>query len=252
MTEQRDLERVLEYSDSGTPLRGYLYAGGAGSAARPGLLLVHGGGGLDQHARGQAARYAALGYTVLACDMFGPDAAGDRERVMATVRGLRDDPDLLVRRGSAGLAILDQLPETNGRLGVVGFCFGGLAALTLARYGLALDAAVSMHGSLAAVRPAEAGAVRAKVLVCHGARDPHVPPADVTAFAEEMIRAGADWRLTMYGNAMHGFTHAHEVPGTHPGVAYDRETDELSFTEAAAFLAAAFAGAGADAADDGD
>ena len=244
-------ERVLDYADLDLPLRGYLYGTAPGAAPRPGLLLVHGGAGLDRHARDQARRYAELGYAVLACDMFGPGVAGERDRIMASVRGLRDDPDLLVRRGRAGLAALAQLPETNGRFGAVGFCFGGLAALTLARNGVALDAAVSMHGALATVRRAEPGAVRAKLLVCHGARDPHVPVADVAAFAEEMIRAGADWRLTMYGNAVHGFTHAHAVPGEYPGVAYDGETDELSFAAAAEFLARAFtdAAAAADRAD---
>jgi dienelactone hydrolase len=263
-------ERVLAYSDLDTPLRGHLCLD-TGGGARPGLLLVHGGGGLDQHARDQARRYAELGYAVLACDMFGlPVSGGDaegagsdgsggaadrereptRERIIATVRGLRDDPDLLVRRGRAGLSALAQLPETDNRFGVVGFCFGGLAALTLARAGLELVAAVSMHGSLATVRPAEPGAVRAKLLVCHGARDPHVPMADVAGFSEEMIRAEADWRLTVYGNAVHGFTHAHAVPGQFPGVAYDRETDELSFAEAAGFLARAFAAARAENAAD--
>lgn len=245
-------ENVLEYGDGETSLRGYLLADDAG-AARPGLLLVHGGAGLDQHARDQARRYAGLGYVVLACDMFGPAAAaGGRESIVATVRGLRDDPDLLVRRGRAGLAALAQRPEVDGRFGTVGFCFGGLAALTLARsgaelgggLGLELAAAVSMHGSLTTVRPAEPGAVRAKVLVCHGARDPHVPMADVAAFAEEMTRAEADWTLTMYGNAMHGFTHAHAVAGGIPGVAYEREADELSFAAAADHFARAFASAG--------
>lgn len=236
-------ENVLEYGDGDTALRGYLLADDEG-AARPGLLLVHGGAGLDQHARDQARRYAGLGYVVLACDMFGPAAAaGGRESIVATVRGLRDDPDLLVRRGRAGLAALAQCPEADGRFGTVGFCFGGLAALTLARTGVELAAAVSMHGALSTVRPAEPGSVRAKVLVCHGARDPHVPMADVAAFAEEMTRAEADWTLTMYGNAVHGFTHAHAVPGEIPGVAYEREADELSFAAAADHFARAFAAA---------
>jgi dienelactone hydrolase len=240
-------ENVLEYEDGDTSLRGYLLAAEEG-AARPGLLLVHGGAGLDRHARDQARRYAGHGYVVLACDMFGPAAAaGGRESIVATVRALRDDPDLLVRRGRAGLAALAQRPEVDGRFGTVGFCFGGLAALTLARngaqLGLELAAAVSMHGALATVRPAEPGAVRAKVLVCHGARDPHVPMADVAAFAEELTRAEADWTLTMYGNAVHGFTHTHAVPGEIPGVAYEREADELSFAAAADHFARAFAAA---------
>jgi dienelactone hydrolase len=98
---------------------------------------------------------------------------------------------------------------------------------------------VSIHGSLATVKPAEPGAVRAKVLACHGALDPHVPLADVVGFAEEMGHAGADWQLIMYGGAMHGFTHEHATPGAIPGVAYDAPADRRSFAAALAFLAEA-------------
>jgi alpha-beta hydrolase superfamily lysophospholipase len=84
----------LRYADLDTPLTGVLvgaqgtnsgvYAAergqqredaGPGGAQRPGLLLVHGGAGLDGHAREQAIRYARLGYVVLACDMFGQGVA---------------------------------------------------------------------------------------------------------------------------------------------------------------------------------
>jgi dienelactone hydrolase len=87
------------------------------------------------------------------------------------------------------------------------------------------------------VRPAEPGAVTARVLACHGAADPHVPMDHVTAFTAEMEHAGADWRLIVYGRAVHGFTHAHAEPGAIPGVAYDRRTDERSFADIRAFLA---------------
>ena len=100
---------------------------------------------------------------------------------------------------------------------------------------------MSIHGSLATSAPARAGAVTARILACHGAADPHVPPADVAAFAEEMNHAGADWQLVMYGRAQHGFTHQHAAPGATPGVAYDRLADERSFAAARAFLAEALA-----------
>src|SRR2546428_114461 len=77
-------------------------------------------------------------------------------------------------------------------------------------------------GGLPTSRPARPGAVRARILACHGAADPHVPAADVAAFAEEMNHAEVDWQLVMYGRALHGFTHRHAVPGAMPGVAYDR------------------------------
>jgi dienelactone hydrolase len=159
---------------------------------------------------------------------------------MALLTGLRDDPQRMSRRAQAGLAALASCPEADGRFAALGFCFGGLAVLTLARSGAGLAGVVSMHGSLATVRPAEPGAVKAKVLACHGALDPHVPLADVVRFAEEMDHARADWQLIMYGGAMHGFTHEHATPGAIPGVAYDEPADQRSFLAARTFLAEVF------------
>jgi dienelactone hydrolase len=67
-------------------------------------LVVHGGAGLDERARGQAGRYAAFGYVVLACDMLGDGVAGDRGRIVRCLTALRDDPAFMVRRARAGLA----------------------------------------------------------------------------------------------------------------------------------------------------
>ncbi|HUN33705.1 MAG TPA: dienelactone hydrolase family protein [Trebonia sp.] len=229
------------YHDQDTPLTGMLCRDEVHSEARPGILLIHGGAGLDDHAREQARRYAALGYVVLACDMFGDGVAGDRTRIVAFLTELRDNPPLMVRRARAGLAALARCPGTDGRVAAIGFCAGGMVALALARSGEPLAGAVSIHGSLATGRPAQPGAVRARLLVCHGAADPHVPPGDVSAFAEEMNDASADWQLIMYGGARHGFTHAGVTPGAAPGVAYDPRADARSFAATSAFLAEAFA-----------
>ena len=234
--------REWPYRDLETPLTGVLCRDETLAGARPGILLVHGGAGLDEHARQQARRYAALGYVVFAGDMLGDGVAGDRDRVIGCLTALRDDPALLVRRTRAGLAALAGCPGTDGRAAAVGFCFGGLAVLQLARSGEPMAAAVSIHGSLGTSGPAEPGSVRARLLVCHGALDPHVPLADVAAFAKEVNDAGADWQLIMYGGAMHGFTHASARPGAVPGVAYDEPADQRSFAAARGFLAEAFAG----------
>jgi dienelactone hydrolase len=229
--------RPLSYGDLDTSLTGVFHWDETQPGPKPGILLIHGGAGLDEHARDQASRYAELGYAVLACDMYGEGVAGDRERVMATVTALRDDPALLVRRGQAGLTALSRCPEVGGDLAAIGFCFGGMAALALARAGADLAGVVSIHGTLTTVKPAEPGAVTAKVLVCHGASDPHVPMADVVTFTDEMNSADADWQVVIYGRALHGFTHKHAVPGAIPGVAYDQNADERSFTDTRTFLA---------------
>jgi dienelactone hydrolase len=228
--------RVLAYSDADLALTGVLHWN-ADAGPRPGILLIHGGAGLDEHARDQAHRYAELGYTVLACDIYGDGVAGDRDRVIACVTALRDHPALLTRRAQAGLTALSACTETAGPTAAVGFCFGGMAALTLARSGAGLAGAVSIHGSLTTSRPAEPGAVTAKVLACHGAADPHVPMNDVAAFAAEMDNAEADWQMIVYGRAMHGFTHKHAAPGAVNGVAYDSVADARSFSAVRMFLA---------------
>jgi dienelactone hydrolase len=231
--------KPFRYADGDVELAGEIFVD-MSSGPRPGIMLVHGGAGLDDHARQQARRYAELGYFVLACDMFGPGVAGDRERIIRVLTQMRDDPDRLVRRAMAGFAALTRCGAVDGRLAVVGFCFGGMAALQLARSGAPAVAAVSIHGSLATPAPSLPGHVRARLLVCHGALDPHVPLADVTAFTEEMNAAGADWQLIMYGGAQHGFTHAHAAVGAVPGVAYHEQADALSFAHTRDFLARAF------------
>jgi dienelactone hydrolase len=229
--------RVLAYDDLDTALAGVLHWNTGHPGPMPGILLIHGGGGLDEHARDQARRYAELGYTVLACDMYGDGVAGDRDRVIACATALRDDPALLARRAAAGLTALSDCAEAAGPMAAVGFCFGGMAALTLARSGADLAGAVSMHGSLTTSRPAGKDTVTAKILACHGSADPHVPMNDVAAFAAEMDGSGADWQMIIYGGAMHGFTHRQAAPGSIPGVAYDPEADARSFGAARAFLA---------------
>jgi dienelactone hydrolase len=228
-------DRLLAYHDAGTRLTGVLQ-GHDPRRRLPGLLLVHGGACLDDHARRQGRRWAALGYAVLVADMYGDGVAGDRQRVMAALTALRDDPELLARRARAGLDALAEHGNTVGPPGVVGYCFGGMAALTLARAGAPVAAAISIHGSLATPRPAQRDVV-AKVLVCHGSADPHIPLDHVTAFAREMDDAGADWQLVMYGGAMHGFTHEHTPAGATPGVAYHAAADRRSFADASRFLA---------------
>jgi dienelactone hydrolase len=98
-----------------------------------------------------------------------------------------------------------------------------------------------MHGSFKTSRPAEPGGVKAKVLACHGALDPHVPMTDAVALVEEMEGAGVDLQLIVYSGAMHGFTHEHAAPGQTRGVEYNARTDRRSFAAATAFFSEVFA-----------
>ena len=232
--------QLIPYQDGDTPLTGFLVWDGARGDKRPGILVVHGGAGLDDHAKERARRLAGLGFVAFACDMYGDGVAGDRQRVMARIMELRDDPERLCRRAQAGIQILASRPEADGRLAAVGYCFGGMTVLQLARSGADLAGVVSVHGSLKTTSLAKPSQMKAKVLVCHGALDPHVPMTDVTAFSEEMNRAEADWQLLILGGAMHGFTHEDAAQSKMPGVAYHAVADARSSTAIKMFLAELF------------
>jgi len=218
--------KAIGYRDGDTELTGFLAWDDAGKHRRPGILVVHGGAGLDNHAKGRARRLADLGFVVFACDMYGNGVAGNRERVMARITELRSDPAKLCQRARAGIDVLAAQPGVDGRIAAVGYCFGGMTVLELARSSADLAGVISVHGSLDTSRPAQPGSVKAKILVCHGALDPHVPMKHVSAFVEEMNRAGADWQVIIYGGAMHGFTH--EAGPYVPGVAYHAPSDVRS------------------------
>ena len=81
--------RPVNYTDGPTSLTGYFAWDGARIDRRPGILVIHGGAGLDDHARGRARRLAALGYVALACDMYGEGVPGNRQRIMETIAWLR-------------------------------------------------------------------------------------------------------------------------------------------------------------------
>jgi dienelactone hydrolase len=228
--------RPVPYRAEQTALTGFLAWDEGRSDRRPGVFVAHGGGGLDDHARRQAIRLAELGYITFAGDLFGDGVAGDRGRVMARIGELRARRDVLTQLIRAGLRELSTHPAVDGRLAAVGYCFGGMSVLELARSGDEILGVASIHGSLSTDSRAAAGQIKSRILVCHGALDPHVPMAQVTGFVEEMTEAGADWQLAIYGGAMHGFTHQ-GPPSAIPGVAFHAPTDARSFSLLGQFLA---------------
>lgn len=223
----------IEYDADGRRMIGYLAVDDTQPGPRPGVLVCHEGPGLDTHAKGRAERLAALGYVGFALDYHGGGKPIAMEEFMARLGEFRDDPDRVRAIGRAGLDILLAQPETDAsRVAAIGYCFGGTLAFELARDGAELKAAVGFHSGLATGRRAEPGAIRGSVLALIGADDPLIPEEQRIEFQDEMRAAGADWRLLLYGNAVHSFTNYRgddAPPPQFPGVAYDRLTDERSW-----------------------
>ena len=113
--------------------------------------------------------------------------------------------------------------------------------MELARSGAPLSAAVSFHGGLEAPRPEDARNIRAKVLVCHGASDPLVPPEQVEAFQAQMRATQVDWQLHSYGGAVHSFTNPDAGKLGNPALAYHEVADQRSWRSMLALFEEAFA-----------
>ena len=228
----------IEYQDSNVTLRGFAAFDDQTSHKQPGVLVMPEAFGLGTQAKGRAERLAALGYVALAGDPYGNGLElNDLQEAIKHAGALRADPAKFRQRARVALDKLASLPQVDAsRLAAIGYCMGGTFALELARDGAPLKGVVSFHGGLETQRPAAAGQVKAKILVCHGAEDPFVPPAQVNAFAEEMNKAGADWQMISYGGTVHSFTNPAAGSVGNPGLAYHKLSDERSWKAMRAFF----------------
>ncbi len=223
--------RNVEYTQGGKTFEGYLVYDDAIQGPRPGVLVAHEWMGLNDYARSRADQLASLGYVAFAVDLYGkgvrPTTPEEAGKLAGAVKG---DRPLMRARMNAGLDVLkrEDLVDRN-RIAAIGYCFGGTAVLELARSGAEVIGVVSFHGGLDSPTPKDAAQIRGKVLVLHGADDPNVPPAQVTAFQEEMRNAKVDWQMVYYANAVHAFTNPSAGNDPKRGAAYNEKADKRSW-----------------------
>ena len=205
-------------------------------ARRPGIVIFPTVMGVSELELGFARQLVHLGYTAFVADLFGKAFRGaPREVMFGELERLRSDRANLRDRLLAVLesAGAQDAIETD-RIVAIGYCFGGLCALDLARSGADIAGVASFHGLLdpPGLKPQP---VKAKVLVFHGWEDPLVPPEALVALGHEMTEAGADWQLHAYGNVAHGFTNP-GATGATPGIVFNELAAERSWTSLINFL----------------
>jgi dienelactone hydrolase len=221
--------RMLEYRCGNSLMRGYLALDANQSGTRPGIAVVHDAWGVGENVKLRARMLAELGYAALAIDIYGDGIApGSMDEARAQLEKFQADVELLRARAACGLNVLARLPEVDsGRLGAIGYCFGGMTVLEMARGGSECRAVVSFHGTLTTTRPAAPQSIKSKLLVCTGADDPLVPVEHVNAFQNEMRTAAADCQIVIYAGAKHGF--ANPFSSNNPAIAYEPVADRRSW-----------------------
>lgn len=225
----------VEYSADGVALEGYLARDESLTGPRPAVLLVHDWTGVGPTVQARAHMLARLGYVAFAADVYGAGVRPSHEEAGPIAGSFYANLPLMRARVAAGLARLVAEPGVDAsRVVVAGYCFGGSAAIELARTGADVRGAVSFHGRLL-THPDDPAVpvsnVRGDVLVLTGGADPVVPDADVVAFADELRTAeGLTWEITTYSGAPHAFT----VAGA---PSYRARADHRSWAAFTSFLA---------------
>ena len=189
----------------------------------------------------KADALAAEGYLAFVIDHYGKDQRDLGERAFGLMNALLADRAKLRRQLLDALETASGLDGADaGRVAVIGYCFGGLCALDLARTGTdRLKGAVSVHGVFSRPDLGEQPPIKARVLVLHGWDDPLAPPEEVLALTRELTDAGADWQLHAYGHTVHGFTNPEAaVEGR---VLYNADADRRANAAMSYFLREALA-----------
>lgn len=227
----------LNYNDEGTVCRGFIAYNSESSTPMPAVMVVHDWGGRGDDACAKARQLAALGYVGFAIDMYGQAQLGhDELEKRALMTPLMNNRQKLLQRIKAAFDFLAQLPQVDKKnIAAIGYCFGGLCVLDLARSGTDVKAVASFHGLLSAP-PGDTGkAIKTSILVLHGYDDPLAKPEQVNQFALEMTARKADWQIHMYGLTAHSFTNpqAHDLQ---KGLVYNEQAERRSWQSTQAFL----------------
>ncbi|MEK7265102.1 MAG: dienelactone hydrolase family protein [Pseudomonadota bacterium] len=233
--------RAVDYSHDGKAFEGLLAVDDAASGKRPAVLISHAWAGRGPVEEDYAKRLAGLGYAGFALDLYGKGVFGKTSpECQALMAPLAGDRPYLQSRLLNAVEVVKAIPEVDAaKIAIMGFCFGGLCALDVARTGAGLKGAASFHGLLAAPGNTKGVKIKAKVIAFHGWDDPMVKPDAVKAFGEEMTEANADWQIHAYGGVMHAFTNP-EANDPSFGTVYNKRAADRSWEAFKLFLAECF------------
>ncbi len=210
----------VHYVEGDSLTRGYL-AVPEGEGPFPALVVVHEWNGLQDRIRQLADDFAAEGYVTLAADLFQGRTGSNREENMALVREAQSDPEAMIANLDAAVATLRSRSDVTGRVGAMGWCFGGGVALSFGLDGVNHEATAIFYGRLVD-DPEVLATLDHEVYGTFAALDSGPAPESVAAFEAALRAAGIDHDLHVYDDVDHGFwLRVDEDPGTRQAPAAD-------------------------------
>ena len=230
-------ERLIEYEHNGTLLEGFLAYDDATASARPAVLISHAWAGRSELECNKARALAESGYAGFAMDLYGKGVLGSGpEENQKLMSPFLEDRAMLQSRMITALDTLRAQSEVDtSNIAAMGYCFGGLCVLDLARIGTDINGVISVHGLFPSPGNTQGTKIKAKVLALHGNEDPMVPVDSVVELEKELTEADADWQIHVYGNTMHAFTNP-SANDHSMGTVYNEVADKRSWIAVKNFL----------------
>ena len=227
--------RIVDYYDDLIECKGFLEIPESTHPV-PLVLVAHTWKGRTDFEDQKVTALNDLGYAALSIDIYGGGVNGQSvEENRALIEPFVNNRELFRQRLISAVEFGKTLEGIDSsKIALIGFCFGGLAAIELARSGYDLSGCISFHGLLNQ-SDAPFKKVNTKLLVLHGDKDPMVSSDQILALQDEMTESEADWQFISYGNTYHAFTN----PGANDlemGTVYNHDSDMRSWTAMSNFL----------------
>jgi len=229
--------KPVKYNDGNQILNGLSIKAAKKSNQNPGILMLPAWKGIDNASKEIAQNLSKLGYIVFIADIYGEGNYPKDNAEAGKQSGFyKKNYEAYQKRINLALQELIKSGANADNIVAIGYCFGGTGVLEAARGHLNVKGVVSFHGGLGkdASRPNEP--ITAKVLICHGADDPHESKEEIAAFQQEMRDTKADWQMIYYANAVHSFTNPEAGNDNSKGAAYNPVAAKRSFEHLQLFL----------------
>jgi len=195
--------QTVTYFPADTLTRGYL-AVPTGKGPFPALLLIHEWNGLVDRDRQVADLFASRGYVALVVDLYQGKTGSNQQENVALMNVVHAHPDVVIANLDAAQKFLRARSDVGGKIGVMGWCFGGGIALSYALGGAEHDATAIFYGSLV-TDPAQLRRIHHPIYGTFAGQDRGIPPAQVAQFRAVLDSLGIRNDIHVYDPVQHGF-----------------------------------------------
>ncbi|TIP79968.1 MAG: dienelactone hydrolase family protein, partial [Mesorhizobium sp.] len=217
----------ISYLGSGGEMKGYLVKPAGQSGKLGTVIVVHENRGLNPHIRDVARRVALEGFVALAPDFLSPLGGTLADEDKAREQFSKLDPAQTIANAVATVAFLKGYADGNGKVGAVGFCWGGGTVNTLAANAPDLAAAVAYYGMQP--KAEDVPKIKAALLLHYAGLDTRIN-AGIDAFRKELDAAEVEYTIHVYEGANHAFNNDTSA------ARYDKNAADLAWGRTSAFL----------------